>query len=436
VVEPNFAAHVPIAALDVLAVEGIVIGAFLAWRYFERPTTARLIAMGFGLAFALMLKHTAVVLPLVILALAGLHCVIRPWLGRQDWSVWQSAILGHMRALMLLGVIVPIAIWTFTLFDCSPPMNRSAVERQSIGINGDPVGRGKALRVALEQKLHLDAPWPAGCYLRAFRLGMGHGLSGHLSYLNGERSNRGWWSYFPVVASYKVPIGIGMVLIGSMLTLARTPPRWAEWGLIVPMLAWTLFALSSRVNLGFRHFLPAYAFMLLFSSRCVAGEMRAWSALAWAGVAAAGIHGISYHPDYLCYINAPWTKPYLAISDCNVDWGQALKQVSAWLDDHPQGKRKVSLFYFGNEEGSVEYYLNDWVVSLDQYAPRPTDGLLLISPVRLAGAYELGDPYAALRSYEADAVIGNSILVFDLDRLGRGSAFRWPVPKAGPRVRK
>ena len=141
--------------------------------------------------------------------------------------------------------------------------------------------------------------------------------------------------------------------------------------------------------------------------------------------------GLSYHPDYLCYINSPsWSKPYLAISDCNVDWGQALKQVKAWLDAHAQGKRKVSLFYFGNEEGSIEYYLNDRVVSLDQFSPRPTDGLLLISPVRLAGAYELGDPYAALRSHEPDAVIGNSILVFDLDRLGRGVPFRWPPLRA------
>ena len=96
----------------------------------------------------------------------------------------------------------------------------------------------------------------------------------------------------------------------------------------------------------------------------------------------------------------------------------------------PRGKRKVSLFYFGNEEGSIEYYLNDRVVSLDQFSPRPTDGLLLISPVRLAGAYELGDPYAALRSHEPDAVIGNSILVFDLDRLGRGSPFLWPPQRA------
>ena len=190
VVDPNFAAHIPIAALDVLGVEGIVVGALLAWRYFEQPTTARLIVMVFGLAFALMLKHTAIVLPLVIVALAGLHWVIRPWLSRQPWAVWKLAFLSRVRSLALLGVLAPFAIWPLTLFDCSPPLNRSAVERQQIGIRGGPVGRGKAVRVALERSLYLDAPWPAGCYLRAFRSGMGHGLAGHLSYLNGERRSK------------------------------------------------------------------------------------------------------------------------------------------------------------------------------------------------------------------------------------------------------
>jgi hypothetical protein len=70
-------------------------------------------------------------------------------------------------------------------------------------------------------------------------------------------------------------------------------------------------------------------------------------------------------------------------------------------------------------------------VALDQDSPRPTEGLLLISPVRLAGVYEPADPYAALRPHEPDAVIGNSILVFDLDRLGQGKPFCWPPRKPG-----
>jgi hypothetical protein len=428
-VEPNFAAHIPIPALDVLGVEGIVIGCFLAWRYFERPTTARLLAMALGLAFALLLKHTALMLPPVIAALAALYWIVRPLLERQDLAVWTSEIRGRLGALALLGVIVPLAMWAFTLFDCSPPLNRSAVERQTKGFSGAAISRGKALRVALERKLHLDAPWPAGCYLLAFRLGMGHAISGHRSYLNGERSDKGRWDYYPVVASYKVPIGIGVVLLIALFTIWRTPPHWAEWGLFMPMLSWSLFALGSNVNLGFRHFLPAYAFMLMLASRAAVGPRRRLSALAWAGVAASGIHAFAYHPDYLCYINSPRSKPYLAITDCNVDWGQALKQVKGWLDAHPQQDKRVSLYYFGIEDGAVEYYLNGRVDALDQYSPRPNGGLILISPVRLAGAYEDNDPYAALRAQEPDDVIGHSILVFNLDRLGQGSPFRWPPLK-------
>jgi hypothetical protein len=47
--------------------------------------------------------------------------------------------------------------------------------------------------------------------------------------------------------------------------------------------------------------------------------------------------------------------------------------------------------------------------------------------------------YAALRARKPDAVIGNSILVFDLDRLGQRKPFHWPqarvemsLPAASP----
>jgi hypothetical protein len=427
VVEPNFAAHLPIAALDVLGVECIVIAALLAWRYFERPTTGRLVAMGLGIALALLVKHTALVLPLLVLALAFLDGLVRPMFDGQDWNVRRAALFGHARRLAFLGAIVPVAIWALTMFDCSPPMNRAAVARQEIGTDGGAVSRGKALRVALERGLHLELPWPAGCYVHAFRLGIGHGTSGHQGYLNGAWSDQGWPSYFPIVASYKVPIGIGVVLFVALASLRRTPPRWAEWGLVVPMLACTLLALTSKINIGFRHFLPAYAFMLMLGSRSAACASSGWRTLAWAGVFAAGAHAISYHPDYLSYMNARWRKPYLAISDSNVDWGQALKQVGHWLDQHPPGDKQVSLYYFGKDNDSVTYYLNDRVEQIDAHSPRPTSGWLLISPVRLVGIYEERDRYGALRDLEPDAVIGHSILVFDLDRLGGGSPFQWPA---------
>jgi hypothetical protein len=80
----------------------------------------------------------------------------------------------------------------------------------------------------------------------------------------------------------------------------------------------------------------------------------------------------------------------------------------------------------------VKYYLNDRVELIDEDSPQPTSGLLLISPVRLVGVYEERDRYAALRELEPDAVIGHSILVYDLDRLGGEAPFRWqPVAHEG-----
>ncbi len=220
-VDPNFAAHVPIAALDVVGAFGIVIAALLAWRYFEQPTTLRLFAMGLGIGFALLLKHTALVLPPVVVALAGLHWLARPMLFGQDRSVWQRGLLSGGRSLLLLVAIVAAAIWALTLFDCSPPMTSAAVARQEIGSDGGAVSRSKALRVSLERGLHFDSPWPAGCYLHALRLGMGHVMAGHQAYLCGEWSDSGWPTYFPIVASYKVPIGIGLVFLLALASLLR-----------------------------------------------------------------------------------------------------------------------------------------------------------------------------------------------------------------------
>jgi hypothetical protein len=177
--------------------------------------------------------------------------------------------------------------------------------------------------------------------------------------------------------------------------------------------------------MGFRHFLTPYAFMLALSARCLA-RPGAWvTAAVWAAVAAAGLHAVTFHPDYLCYINAPRHKPYLAISDSNVDWGQSLKQVRRWMDDRDPDGRPIYLRYFGT--GDVGHYLGDRVTLLGADDPPPTTGLLIISPVYEAGLYEPRDAYADLRSHEPVAVIGHCMLVYDIDRLGAGRPFVWSI---------
>ncbi len=425
-VDPTITALIPIPSLDILGVEGIILGCFLAWRYFEQPTSGRLLACAVGTGFALMLKHTAVALPPVVLAFAGLHWGVRPWLDRQDWRAWRAALSGRVRALAAIGLVAMATIWALTLFDMSPPISKVGTLHSKEGAAQANLTQARAFRVAAERALGLTEPWPAGSYLRAFRSGLGHGMAGHNCFLFGERRQTGWWYYFPVVASYKVPLGIAAVLLLGLISVAWERPRWAEWGLLIPCLAWAAFMMNSKVNIGFRHFLPAYLFMLLLASRVVAGNRLGWSVAAWAGVLLAGVHVASFHPDYLAYINYPRHKPHLAISDSNVDWGQSLKQVRTWIESRPDERRPIAMYYFGKEDQpNVEYYLGSRVTRLTPNDPPPARGLLMISPVQEVGVYDDRDAYRALRSKEPMDIIGRSMLVYDLDALGGGRPFDW-----------
>jgi hypothetical protein len=259
-------------------------------------------------------------------------------------------------------------------------------------------------------------PWPAGVYIGSIRGGQ-YRADGHASYLWGMRSRHGWWYYFLAVGLYKVPLGIAAgdgsragVAVLRAAALRRVPPG-ARGGLL------GVFSDGGGGPHRFRHFLPAYVPLLMLCTRCVLIPWRPARLLTWFGVVASGAHVLLWHPDYLSYINFPRDKPYLAISDSNVDWGQSLKQVRTWLDEHPQGDRPVSIGYFGNMENrSVRHYLGTGVRQLADDEPAPKHGLLIISPVWVAGAYGHVH-FAFLRQRTPDAVIGHSMLVYDLDRL-------------------
>jgi hypothetical protein len=347
---------------------------------------------------------------------------MKPWREGQSWAEWRGQFLRRLGVTVQSALVVVATILLLTAHERCPP---KSPELATTEVRDGTSLKARVLR--LEQALHFDSPWPGGIYLRAFRSGFVHGRAGHTCYLFGEERETGWWYYFPAVATYKVPIGVAVVLALGLMSLRRSSPRWEEWGLVLPLLAWALFMMNSKVNIGYRHFLPAYVFAMAAACRCLERATIRWSAVAWCAFGAAGLHAASYHPDYICYTNIPRHKPYLAISDSNVDWGQGLKQARAWLDTNPQHGRPVLMRYFGTRAGeeSIGYYLDNRVVRLGDDDPPPPSGLLIISPVYEAGLYGAPAFYTALQPFEPDAVVGRSLLVYDLDRLGGGAPFCW-----------
>lgn len=398
-IEPTFTANISIPALDVLGVEAILIACYTAWSYFESPTTKRLLAMTFAAAAALLIKHTAVVVPAVVLVYAAMH--------------WRSCplplSLRRKNALIGIGTFL-LFLWALTLFDFSRPRDRTwslrATYTENWNFMGDVVNA------------NLMRSWPAGIYVSSLVTAYHHNDEGHGNYLLGQVSREAWWYYYAVVAMLKTPVGVMVVLLTGLASFVWRPLRRAEWSLIIPAMLYAVLIARANVNIGFRHALPAYVLMMLLASRCLIDAGRIVKSLAWGGAIAAGVNGLWWHPNYIAFINVPIDRPERFISDSNLDWGQSLRQVRHWLDRNPHPGRPVHIGYFGNQARlSIAYYLGDrvkwWNYEYDE--PLPTSGLLIVSPVVEGGAWASPQLVAPLKQRRPIAVIGDCMRVYDLD---------------------
>lgn len=379
--EPTFAAHLHLASLDVLATTGILLACYLGWRFFEHPTRSRLVLAAFACAVALLLKHTAVLVPLVLLAGAGL-CANRRRV---------------FRLLPTAAILVLLFVWVLSKFDVSP------VRQQGGRVTARAYPMGIYVQSVLDAGRHVREPNDA--------------------YLFGEVRRGGWWYYFPAVATFKVPLVIAVLLLAAVLSLFGRKVERDEWFVLLPMGAYTLFMLAQSLNIGWRHFLPAYAFMLMFATRyfVLLGRSSLRTAAVATVTAILAIENVLWFPDYIAYANVPRANAHLAISDSNVDWGQGLKQARRWIDSHADltGGRPVYIRPVAASGRAVRHYLGDRAAHLKFSDRPPASGLLIVSPVALTGLSESNDEYAFLRDKAPVAIIGRVLRVYDLDALGR-----------------
>jgi hypothetical protein len=381
-IEPTIAAHISTAGLDVLAMEAVLIACFAAWKCAQQATITRGILTGIACAAAMLTKQIGLITPFVAFAIFVTFSRRKPRMYMRG-----SVALSIMLSLLL-------SLWALTLFDCSRPAD---VSRPMQGL------------LAGLAATHL----PAGVYIGSIIEGFSHAATGHHAFLFGHVSDDGFWYYPFAVALFKIPIGIWLIILLALLSTRFLKSRRDELFLLIPALALTALLMISRISIGFRHFLPAYVFYLMLASR-IAANGASLRYVAWTLLAIALADTLTFHPDYLSYVNLPYTKPQWLISDSNLDWGQGLKEVRAWLAKHPQS-RPVYLRTFSDPKGiGPYYYFPHGVTILGKNDPAPPNGILIISMVRESGAYDRGTPYTALKDVKPIAVIGHAMSVYNL----------------------
>jgi hypothetical protein len=201
------------------------------------------------------------------------------------------------------------------------------------------------------------------------------------------------------------------------------------------MLSWLALywgvSLTSKLNLGVRHLLPVFPFTILLVAREVirwlgtvpdAGR-HAWRLQVGTRVAVAVLllwqcgSILHVYPAFLAYFNEAAGGPAGGaryVGDSNLDWGQDLRRLRAFVDT--QQIDRIAVAYFG---GSSPYYelgqrYLPWHSTLGPYK-----GWLAVSVTswQIAQALRASHPedaYAWLQGRVPVARIGYSILVYDL----------------------
>jgi len=240
------------------------------------------------------------------------------------------------------------------------------------------------------------------------------------AFLCGEYSVDGWWWYFPFTFAVKTPLTtlLGLAAAGALLARGRghglSAQRWLPLAVLTGV--YGLAAIATPLNIGHRHLLPLHlpAFILLGAlvPRRMPGEAasRPVPRLAWglAGLVLAGsvwTCGRTF-PHYLGHFNGLVTRSqaYRCLVDSNVDWGQELPRLAAWLTDRPEiGGRKEPAFvaYFGM--GDLGYYgvdAADMKFGRQPLAP----GWYCVSASALQGVWDAQPWTAVLESEYRDTV--------------------------------
>jgi hypothetical protein len=389
--DPNLVAHSSVVTDDIGVTLFIFLTVYLLWEYVNASTWWLLAATGLSTGAALVSKFSGLLLvPLIPLVIA-------------------FAILTDGKAAVLL------------------PAKRTHKPRHKF------LGSAAVLFFIL---FFAALTIPAAYFFQGFQHWLsGFGLllsltpDGRAAFFLGQYSYEGWWSYFLVAFLIKTPIGsLALILASLALYKFGSPLGWREAAfLLVPVIVFFGVATQSKVAIGLRYILPVYPFLFVLASRLATVRSRnGWAQLLISvPVLLTAISSFRIGPHQLAYFNEFVGGPeqgYRYLSDSNLDWGQDLKGVKAYMDK--ENLPVIYLSYFGTAPPSyygIRYqyvpgtWPLEWPLAADATPTRAARKILAISVYNLQDVAFPYDPlFRWLWTRTPIAKIGYSIFVYDL----------------------
>jgi hypothetical protein len=426
VFEPTILAHGFLVTTDMGMACCLYATVYAFYLYLVRPSYWRLLAVGFLAGTTLAAKHSGFLVFAILGTLAFLD-LLNSTNSAEKSRGWINRAPRMLGAFMLIGVSAYVVLWGFYGFRFLPapdqnPMGYALVEAKS----GLILRIGNAIFANFD-RFHLLPE----AYLYGLKNVMHVTRSGATAFLFGKIYPHGRWFYFPSAFLIKSTLGFLGLLALAVVSWAykgKTESWRKVLFLVVPPIILLMAALNSNLNIGIRHILPAYPFLIMFIAvgawkLCTSRRGRYAVALL---IAVHALSSLRSFPEYISYSNEVWGGPletYKVLSDSNVDWAQGLKAVESYLSLHRVKDCWFAPFSTYAEPDPEYYGIGCKLLPTGRYQEGQRlalsgdrlDGTLLISASQLSGLAwgpaEL-NPYEPLREVTPVANIGGSVLVY------------------------
>ena len=418
VFDPNVLAHSALVTTDIGVSCFFVAAIWTFYRFATRPTLARLLLVGLATGLLLATKHSGILIGPMFVALIAWEVLKVPGAERKRTAL---RLIGGFFAIVVLSVVV---LWAFYGFRYSARPAGMAFST-SVAAYAEPLPHWESAIVVAVGRLHLLP--------ESYLVGLVDVKLVSLAYptfLLGKVYPHGLWYYVPLVILIKTTLGLLLLMaLATFATVTGKLTRHRElFYALAPPVIYLAVAMMSGMNIGARHLLPMYAFVIIFAAAAaamLAGMNRRWMILCSVLIVAHVASSLLVFPNELAYANEASGGPrnlHNLLSDASVDWAQQLFQVKQWQDRNPNQECWFAYFarpvidpgVYGIRCHALPTFDTQWSGGVG-LVPASVTGAVLISAGDLSGCeWPSGqlNPYRSFQSRRPDFTIDDSVFVY------------------------
>ena len=379
--------------------------------------------LGFAAGLFFIVKHSAVLLPPMLVLLAGTELLRRRRAG-DETRLHQAARLAG--ALVIAGFIAAGIMWMCYGF-------RYSARPAGMQMNPPLQDTLSNLRPAEAKVITGMARWELLPESWLYGLADVRSVANTWpSYMFGKIYAHGVWFYFPVAFVIKATLTTLIFLLLIVYAIATGKLRgWREiLFLSVPPALYFCISMTSSLNIGVRHILLVFIFVLVLAGGAAWGLIQSDRRWVWPIAVLVLFHVVSslraFPTSYIPYANELWGGPaniHKYLTDSTTDWGQQLKAVKHYVDE--RGIKECWFAYTAEPLIPFHAYgipckilptMDSIWSGLKTETPPVIQGPVFFSHISLT-FYESGSsvlsPYSEFMRLKPTAVIEDGVFVYD-----------------------